>query len=164
MGQKMKVHCKYDEFVDVNALKAHPKNRNEHPADQIVRLGKILEYQGWRYPVKVSKRSGFVTSGHGRILAAKHNGWDKVPVNYQEYESEEQEYADVQSDNAIATWAELDLKGIGEDILDFGPDFDVELLGLKDFEIEPADKLAEVEPKQEKSPVNCPKCGETFIP
>ena len=137
----MKVHCAHDKLVDVSELKAHPKNRNDHPADQIVRLAKILEYQGWRYPVKVSKQSGFITSGHGRVLAAKHLGWKQVPVNFQEYENEEQEYADIVSDNSIASWSELDLSAINSDIVDLGPDFDIDLLGIKDFVVEPADKL-----------------------
>jgi DNA modification methylase len=141
----LKIRCKYDELVSPDVLKAHPKNRNKHPKEQIARLAKILDYQGWRYPVKVSLLSGYVTSGHGRIEAARHNEWEKVPVNYQEYESEEQEYADVQADNAIASWAELDLAGINTDIVDLGPDFDIDLLGIKDFVIEPADKYGDDE-------------------
>lgn len=132
----MNIHCLYDALSPIKDLKSHPKNRNKHPDDQIKRLAEILKYQGWRYPVKVSKRSGFVTSGHGRIEAAKLNGWKEVPVNFQEYDSEEQEYADVQADNAIASWAELDLSGINADLGDLGPDFDIDLLGIKNFEID----------------------------
>lgn len=147
----MKVHCAADLLVSVSQLKPHPKNVNAHPAEQIVRLAKILEYQGWRYPIKVSKRSGYVTSGHGRLLAAKHLGWTEVPVDFQDYESDEQEYADIVSDNAIASWSELDLSAINSDIVDLGPDFDIDLLGIKDFLIEPADKLE-------------PQCDEDEVP
>lgn len=135
----MKIQCLYDQLVPVGELKPHPKNRNKHPKDQIDRLARILEFQGWRYPVKVSKRSGFVTSGHGRLEAARANGWATVPVNFQDYESDEQEYADLQADNAIALWAELDFSGINTDIGDIGPDFDIDLLGIKGFVIEPAE-------------------------
>jgi len=151
----MEVKCLYDGLVKVSELKPHPRNRNLHPPDQIKRLAKILKYQGWRYPVKVSKFSGFVTSGHGRIEAARLNGWETVPVNYQDYDNEEQEYADIQADNAIASWATLDLSGINADLGDLGPDFDIDLLGLKDFEIEPADK--------EKKEKLCPHCGEPLV-
>lgn len=137
----MKIQCLYDQLVPIRDLKPNPKNRNRHPDDQIKRLAQILDYQGWRYPVKVSKRSGFVTSGHGRIEAAKLNGWDTVPVNFQDYESEDQEYADVQADNAVASWAELDLAGINTDLAELGPDFNIDLLGIKDFVLEPADKI-----------------------
>lgn len=136
----MKINCLYDKLVPVSDLNAHPKNPNTHSKEQIERLAKILAYQGWRYPVKVSKRSGFITSGHGRLEAAKLNGWTEVPVNFQDYESEEQERADIVSDNAIAEWSELDLSMINADIGELGPDFDIDLLGIKDFELEPADK------------------------
>lgn len=139
----MTIHCKYDELVPTKQLRYHPKNRNLHPPDQIKRLAKILDYQGWRYPVKVSKLSGFVTSGHGRIMAANLLAWDKVPVNFQEYESEEMEYADVQADNAIASWAELDLSAVNTDIGDLGPNFDLDMLGIKDFTLDVGDRFAD---------------------
>ena len=164
----MKVHCLYDELVPVGKLKPHPKNRNQHPAEQIDRLAKILKYQGWRYPVKVSKRSGFVTAGHGRIEAAKAAGFKQVPVNFQDYESDEQEYADLQADNAIALWAELDLSGINLDLVDFGPELDLEMLGLRNFEVIPPNFEPGNEEDQgkldEKKPVQCPNCGEQFVP
>lgn len=136
----MIIHCKYDELVSVGDLKPSPRNANKHPEDQIERLAKILNYQGWRYPIKVSRRSGFVTSGHGRILAAKHLGWERVPVNYQDYEDDDQEHADVHSDNSIAAWAELDLALINTQIGDFDPGFDIDLLGIKDFVLDPSEK------------------------
>ena len=136
----MQVHCLHDAIVPLKELKPHPKNANKHPDDQIERLSKILSYQGWRYPIKVSKRSGFVTSGHGRIAAAKLNGWLNAPVNFQEYQSEEQEIADVHSDNAIASWAELDLANINTQVTDLGPDFDIDLLGIKDFTLDVSEK------------------------
>lgn len=141
----MRVECLHDELTPIKALKPHPKNPNTHTDAQIERLAQILEYQGWRYPIKVSKRSGYITSGHGRLLAAKKNKWSEVPVNYQEYESDEQEYADVVSDNAIAEWAQLDLAMINVAVPDLGPNFDINWLGIKDFEIEPADKFVESE-------------------
>lgn len=136
----MLIRCLYDKLAPIAELRPHPKNRNAHPADQIKRLAKILEYQGFRYPIKVSKLSGHITSGHGRLEAAKLNGWTEVPVNYQDYEDETQEYADLQADNAIASWAELDFSGINADLGDLGPDFDIDLLGIKNFEIDAADK------------------------
>lgn len=136
------------ELVSIDGLTLHPRNRNKHPEDQIKRLARILEYQGFRYPVKVSKRSGYVTSGHGRIEAARLNGWTHVPVSYQEYDSDEQEYADLIADNSIASWAELDLSGINADLGDLGPDFDLDLLGLRDFNLEPAEKIGLVDEDQ----------------
>lgn len=141
----MVVRCSHDELVSLNELLPHPKNRNKHPSEQVERLAKILAYQGWRYPVKVSKLSGKVTSGHGRIEAARANGWTHAPVSYQEYDTEEQEYADVQADNAIASWSELDLSGINADVGELGPDFDLDMLGIKDFVLEPAELIPQAD-------------------
>lgn len=142
-------------MVSPKDLKAHPKNPNKHSQEQIERLAKIIEYQGWRYPIKVDKATGYVTSGHGRIEAAKIMGWDLVPVSYQEYKDEDQAYADVVSDNAIAEWSELDFANINNEIINFDPSFDIDLLGIKDFSLDP-------EPTKEnkKKQSSCPHCGE----
>jgi DNA modification methylase len=137
----MKIHCLYDQMMPLHELEPHPKNRNKHPKDQIERLAKILQYQGFRYPIKISSLSGKITSGHGRLEAAKLLGMAQVPVVMQDYDDEVQEYADVQADNAIAAWAELDLSGINVDIGELGP-FDLDMLGLKDFRVDVAEKDA----------------------
>ena len=131
------------DLVSPAELIPHPKNMHEHSAEQIARLCKLIEYQGFRNPLVIQKGTGLVVAGHGRLEAAKQLNIEKVPVTYQEFESEEQLYAYMVSDNAIGkdTWATLDLGKINQDFLDLGPDLDIEMLGLKDFEIEPLDKL-----------------------
>jgi len=153
-------------MVPVQDLKPHPRNANKHPESQIKRLAEILEYQGWRYPIKVSNRSGCITSGHGRLLAAKLLGKESVPVSFQDYDSEDQEAADLHADNAIASWAQIDMAQINADMGSFGPDFDINLLGLKDFVLDPSDmiRLDEPEPKPEPKHKEadvkaCPNCG-----
>jgi site-specific DNA-methyltransferase (adenine-specific) len=101
-----------------------------------------MEAHGVRHPIHISKLSNTICFGHGRLEAAKLNGYKEYPIVYQAFENDEEEYACVQSDNAIAHWAELDLAGINADIGQLGPDFDLDLLGIKDFELEPADKYA----------------------
>lgn len=136
----MNIKCEYKKLLPIKSLKAHPKNRNKHPADQIDQLARVIEYQGWRHPIIVSNLSGFIVAGHGRLEAAKKLKLTEVPVDYQDFESEAQEYAFLQSDNAIALWAELDLSGINADLGELGPDFDIDLLGIKNFTIDVAEK------------------------
>lgn len=133
----MIVHCAHDAIVPLRELKPHPRNRNKHPESQIAALAKILAYSGFRNVVKVSKRSGFVTAGHGRIEAARVLGWTSVPVNFQDYDSDEMEYADLIADNAIADQAELDRSGVNIDLAELGPDFDLEMLGIENFTLDP---------------------------
>lgn len=146
----MEIKAKEITFVDIESLIPNPKNNNKHPKEQIERLSKLIKYQGFRNPLVVSNRSGFVLCGHGRIEAAKLAGMKKVPVMYQDFENEAQEYAYLTSDNAIASWAELDLSAVNTEMLDLGPEFDVDLLGIKDFVIEPIEKF---EPQSDEDEV-----------
>jgi len=137
----MEIRSKEIQLVDTSRLVLNPKNNNKHPPEQIERLAKLIQFQGFRNPVVVSNRTGFVVAGHGRIEAAKKIGMNLVPVMYQDFENEAQEYAYLTSDNAIASWSELDLSMVNAELMDLGPDFNVELLGLEKFEILPEDKI-----------------------
>ena len=108
------VFCAYDEIVAADELKANPLNPNTHPEEQIQLLAKILVKAGWRAPITVSNRSGMIVKGHGRLLAAKLAGLTSVPVDYQDYSSDEEEYADMIADNKIAEFSILDKKFIAE--------------------------------------------------
>lgn len=130
----------YTELLPLSKLKKSKHQRNKHPKEQIERLAKIMEAHGIRHPIHISKLSGEVCFGHGRWEAAKLNKYTEYPVVYQEFANEDEEYACVQSDNAIAHWAELDLSSINNDLQNLGPDFDIDLLGIKDFVLEPAEK------------------------
>lgn len=136
----MQIHCKYDKLVNPKDLFDHPKNRNNHDEEQVSRLAKLYSFHGIRHPIIVSKRSNYIVAGHGRKLAAIEANVEKFPVVYQDFESDEAEYAFIQADNAIASWAELDLAGINEDLADLGPDFDIDVLGIKDFTLDVAEK------------------------
>lgn len=135
-----KVRCEYTELVPLHKLQPNPKNPNKHPEKQIKRLAEIIDYQGMRSPIVVSKRSGFITKGHGRLEALKLLEWESAPVDFQEYENDAQEYADIVADNAISEWASMDLGEINKEMLDLGPDLNIDMLGIEDFEIELADK------------------------
>ncbi len=129
----MKFNCAYGELlaIDDPRIIPNPKNPNKHPEAQIERLAKIIDYQGQRTPIVISKRSGFMTKGHGRLLAIKHLGWSQIAVDFQDYENEAQEYADMVADNAIAEWSTQDNEMINTEIIDFGPEFDLDNLGMK---------------------------------
>lgn len=101
------IHCSYTKLADPTLLVPNPRNPNQHPKRQIELLAKIIQSQGWRAPVTVSNRSGFVVRGHGRLQAALLLGC-QVPVDRQDYGSEAEEWADLIADNRIAELAEVD--------------------------------------------------------
>jgi len=123
------------EIVDPKSLKPHPKNPNQHSAAQIDALVALYKYQGMRIPLVISNLSGYTISGHGRTDAAIKAGC-LVPVMFQDFDSEEQEYAFMVSDNAVALQAELNMAQINMEVPNLGPDFDIAMLGIPDFKID----------------------------
>ena len=158
----IKVHCKYDELVDLGSLLNYPKNRNHHPQGQIERLAKLYKYQGVRHPIIVDPDRGWIGAGHGRKLSAILAGMKTFPVVYQRFESDDQFHAFTVSDNASALWAELDMAGINADLADLDPSFGIDMLGIENFVLDVSDKgfdpSESIEPDKQRK--LCPHCGE----
>src|SRR5438045_925819 len=104
----LKIRCSFSAQVPPGRLKPHPKNPRRHSAAQIALLGKIIAHQGWRAPIVVSKRSGFIVAGHARFEAAKKLGLKKVPVDYQDFATNQDELAHLLADNRLAELGETD--------------------------------------------------------
>ena len=170
--EQPKVECIYDEMVELPKLKPHPLNPNTHPDEQIERLAIIIKYQGWRERITVSKRSGFIIKGHARLKAAEMLGCKTVPVEYQNYENEAAEWADMIADNKIAELAITDGLKMADILVQLDElNFNLDLTGMDTEEIkfyidgpgfEPDDteqpRLDQLDPIM----VKCPKCGDEF--
>lgn len=167
----MEVFCTHTKLVPVADLKPNPRNPNTHPEAQIELLAKILQSSGWRQPIVVSKRSGFIVKGHGRLQSAIKAGFEKVPVDFQDYADEATEWADMVADNRLAELAEMDntiLKDIIEE-LDTG-EIDLDLTGYDQESLETLmsqfhepDKEGENTETADKSVMHsCPSCGFKF--
>lgn len=131
------VYCAHDAVVDAATLVPNPKNPNTHPDSQIQLLGRIIRQTGWRQPITVSQRSGFIVKGHGRLAAALLEGMKAVPVDYQAYATEAEEYADLVADNRLAELAEIDQKMLADIFADIDlGEIPMELTGYTDQEAE----------------------------
>ena len=131
------VFCAHDALVDPVTLVPNSKNPNKHPDEQIQLLGRIIRQTGWRAPITVSRRSGFIVKGHGRLAAALLEGVKAVPVDYQNYASEAEEYADLVADNRIAELAEIDQKMLADIFADIDlTEIPAELTGFTEDEME----------------------------
>ena len=163
------IKSKNIELVDIDSIIPNPKNANRHSIEQIKRLEKLIKYQGFRNPLIVSNRTGFLVVGHGRLEAAINLGIKKLPVIRQDFESEAQEYAYLISDNEIARWAELDKHAVHLEMENL--DLDVDFLGLEsglNFEVltpeDLSDKNKEIDVDNFGNDLEhtCPKCGFEF--
>lgn len=129
----IEVNCSHSRLVPIDELKPNPKNPNDHSEDQIKAFVNILNYQGWRRPVTVSNRSGYITKGHGALLAAKRLGLEVVPVDYQDYSDEQKEISDMIADNALQRMSVLNigkLKELCVEMTQLDSNFDLSMTAL----------------------------------
>ena len=142
LANGVEVWCSFDKLVPVGELRPHPRNPNTHPQRQIELLAKNIRYFGWRQCLTVSRLSGLIVSGHGRLMAARHLGVEVVPVQYQDFASENDELAVLVADNRLAELASVDLNELERIAGEWkAADFDTILAGF-----EPADLDALLNP------------------
>jgi hypothetical protein len=133
------IHCSYARLADVTSLVANPRNPNKHSDKQVALLAKVIRHQGWRAPITVSKRSGFIVTGHGRLAAALLLQVEQVPIDEQDFATEADEWAHLVADNRIAELADADRTMIADLLgeLDAGG-LDMDLTG---FDMEALEEL-----------------------
>lgn len=156
----MKIQCSHTKVAEISTLIPNPRNPNVHTKEQIRLLSQIMEFQGVRNPIVVSKRSGFIVKGHGRLAAAQLLGWTQFPVDEQEYENEAMEWADCIADNKIAELSDLNLGDVTDLVHEYMPDIDLELLGMDMSVLGPENvdiKEKEIDESLETDH-KCPKC------
>lgn len=149
-------------IIPIGEIKLNSENRNVHPPDQIDRLAKMIQANGFRNPIIISNQSEVSIAGEGRVLAALKLGMTHVPVIFQDFDSPEQEYQFGVGDNAIAAWSTLDYSKIHHDIGDLGP-FDIELLGIRDFTVIPNGEIEKDQTKNSQGQENRVKLSDRFL-
>jgi hypothetical protein len=139
-------------------LSEYPKNVNKHTDEQINKIIELVEFYGHRDPLIVDADiqpdgTHWVLAGNGRLQAANKAGWENLPIIMQKFKSEEEKYGFMVSHNSInaSNWGGgLDLSQINADIGDLGPDFDIDMLGIKGFVIDLAEFNLDDEKEKEK--------------
>lgn len=136
-------------LIPITEIKPNPKNPNKHTDDQIERLIALFKETGFRVPLVISNFSGLLAAGHGRLEALKRMKVEHVPVMYQDFKDESEEYAFVCADNAIAEWSHLAKREIQDEVKNLKinfPEFNMDLLGFKEFKLPEVRKFFEKDP------------------
>lgn len=152
------------EVVDIPTkdLKHYKLNRKHHPKEQIERLAKLIESHGFRDPLIVDKDSMEVICGNGTLQACKKLKMESIPCILQTFQSEEQKYAFSVSHNSIQEWTTVDLSAIHHDLPTL-EGFDIDLLGIKNFQFEPITPMDEIPESPSKlEMITCPSCDAKF--
>jgi ParB-like chromosome segregation protein Spo0J len=111
-------------------------NPRTHSDAQVAQIAASIREFGWTNPVLVDGQNGII-AGHGRVLAARKLGLERVPVIELAHMSEAQKRAYVLADNQLALNANWDDELLRLELADLSElGFDLELIGFGAGEFE----------------------------
>ena len=121
--------------VAVSKLIPYAKNSRTHSDAQVAQIASSIKEFGWTNPILVDGDKGII-AGHGRLMAARKLGYDKVPVIELKDMTESQKKAYIIADNQLAMNSGWDTAMLSLELTDLQEDgFDLELLGFDDKEL-----------------------------
>lgn len=122
-------------LVDIDKLIPYVNNARTHSKEQINKLRASIREFGFINPVIID-RDYNVIAGHGRIMASKEEGIDKVPCVFVDYLTDAQKKAYILADNRMALDADWDEELLKVEIESLqGADFDLNLTGFDEAEL-----------------------------
>lgn len=133
------------ETRSVADLIPYASNSRTHSDAQVAQIAASIKEFGWTNPILIDGENTII-AGHGRLLAARKLGLDKVPAIVLDHLTKPQQRALVIADNQLALNAGWDLDMLKAEIEDLNlQDFDISLLGFDDKFL---DGLLEPEPTE----------------
>jgi 1-aminocyclopropane-1-carboxylate deaminase/D-cysteine desulfhydrase-like pyridoxal-dependent ACC family enzyme/DNA modification methylase len=134
---KWRIFCQCDELAPIESVRPSPENSNTHPDSQLELYASVISRNGWRRPITVSNITKTVVRGHGALEAARRAGQAFVPIEFQNYDSLEQERADRIADNRLAELAIRDNTKLAEILGELREaKFDITLAGFTEPDFE----------------------------
>lgn len=123
------------EKVNIDHLVPYARNARTHSKEQILQLRASIREFGFLNPALIDKDLNII-AGHGRILAAKEEGFTEIPCVFVEHLTEAQKRAYIIADNRLALNAGWDVEMLSVELSDLqGAEFDISLLGFDDAEL-----------------------------
>ncbi len=122
----------------ITDLKANPRNARTHSKQQVRQIARSIEEFRFTNPVLIDG-DGEIIAGHGRVLAAKRLGMDRVPTIRLDHLSEAQKRAYVLADNKLALNAGWDEELLAVELgylAELDIDLDIEITGFSMAEID----------------------------
>ena len=117
------------EYVPIDTIQEYAGNVKKHPKKQVEQIAKSIQEFGFNDPLAIS--NGIIVEGHGRLLAARSLGMDKVPVIRLDGLTDEQRRAYTLIHNQLNTSTGYDLKQLAIELENIKsidmPSFDLDL-------------------------------------
>lgn len=113
-------------------LLPYARNSRTHSDSQVAQIAASIREFGWTNPILVDQE-GTIIAGHGRVMAARKLGEQRVPVITLAHLTDAQKRAYVIADNQLALNAGWDADMLKVEIADLtAAEFDLSLLGFDD--------------------------------
>ncbi len=124
------------EQIEVSKLIPYAKNSRTHDDAQVAQIAASIKEFGWTNPILVDGDKGII-AGHGRLMAARKLGMDKVPVIELKDMTDAQKRAYVIADNKLALNAGWDNDFLTLELKDLEDEgFDLSLTGFDEKELD----------------------------
>ena len=121
--------------IPVDNLSVYVNNSRTHSTEQVKQISNSIKEFGFTNPLLIDKNKEII-AGHGRLMAAKQLGLDKVPCIELSNLSEKQKKAYVIADNQLALNAGWNESILSMEIGDLSDNnFDISLLGFNDLDL-----------------------------
>ena len=126
------------EYVDINSIKPYEHNARAHKDTDVEAIKKSILRFGFKDPIGVWNDT--IVEGHGRLMAAKALGMDKVPIIRLDDLTDEQRRAYALAHNKTAELSAWDYEVLASELQEI-TDIDMSELG---FDVPDIDGAGEV--------------------
>ena len=134
------------EYVDIKSIKPYKKNARKHSKESVDVIANSIQEFGMADPIAVWKNT--IVEGHGRLLACKKLGLEKVPIVRLDYMTDEQRKAYTLAHNKTQEFSSWDFDLLPNELEHI---FDVDMskfgfeLTKEEFGLEPEQEQEEEE-------------------
>ena len=164
------------ESLPIERLIPYARNSRSHSEAQVAQIAGSIREFGFTNPVLIDAEDGII-AGHGRVMAARKLGLEKVPCIRLAHLSETQKRAYIIADNKLALNSGWDEEMLALELAELREvDFDLDLTGFDGDAIEqflnpperndepPESFGGEIDVDAMEMGCACPKCGFEFDP
>ena len=129
--------------VKIAELKPYERNAKQHSKEQVEKISRSIQELGFVSPCLIDKEMN-VIAGHGRIMAAKAIGMEKVPCVFIEGLTEAQRRAYIIADNRLTELGDWDMEMLQQELAELADfDFDISITGF-DTDLKFDDSMAAI--------------------
>ena len=121
------------EYVPIDSIETYANNAKVHTPEQIEQIKNSIEKFSMNDPIGIWKNT--IVEGHGRLIACKELGYEKVPVIRLDHLTDKERKAYIIAHNKLTLNTNFDNEILGEELKTILDDFDMTDFGFGDFEL-----------------------------